>query len=83
MQQFHFCELFLCFDFKIVDDEVKIFEINPRLGGTLIRTHSHFVEMLNAVINNLNLVGQNPLEKRLKLLEKEVDSLRKQLENQN
>jgi len=74
---------FLCFDFKIVDDEVKIFEINPRLGGTLIRTHSHFVEMLNAVINNLNLAGTNPLEKRLKLLEKEVDSLRKQLENQN
>jgi len=40
---------FLCFDFKIVDDTVKIFEINPRLGGTLLRIPEHFEEMLNKV----------------------------------
>ena len=27
---------FACIDFKIIDDNIKIFEINPRLGGTLV-----------------------------------------------
>ena len=40
---------FLCFDFKIKNNKVKIFEINPRLGGTLIRNTDHLNEMINAI----------------------------------
>lgn len=37
---------FVCIDFKIVDNEIKIFEINPRLGGTIVNNEHDFNEMI-------------------------------------
>lgn len=38
---------FACIDFKLVNDIPKIFEINPRLGGTLVNDTSDFCEMIS------------------------------------
>ncbi len=40
---------FACVDFKVVDNQVKIFEINPRFGGTLIHNRDGLNEMLDKV----------------------------------
>lgn len=42
---------FACIDFKLKNNKVKIFEINPRLGGTLATNAKDFKEMLDYVIN--------------------------------
>jgi carbamoylphosphate synthase large subunit len=33
---------FACIDFKIVDDKIKIFEINPRMGGSIVHDKEDF-----------------------------------------
>jgi len=43
---------FACADFKLYDDNLKIFEINPRLGGTIINDRLDFVELMNACVNS-------------------------------
>lgn len=41
---------FVCINFKIINDSVKIFEINPRFGGTLLSNRKDFAEMMENVI---------------------------------
>jgi len=41
---------FACIDFKLVNNKPKIFEINPRLGGTLLNDTNDFLEILNKLI---------------------------------
>ena len=43
---------FACIDFKIVDGNIKIFEINPRLGGTLVNNKNDFADMIKFICNN-------------------------------
>jgi predicted ATP-grasp superfamily ATP-dependent carboligase len=45
---------FACTDIKILNDNVKIFEINPRLGGSIISNTRVFQEMLDIVVENKN-----------------------------
>ena len=40
---------FACVDFKIVDGQVQIFEINPRLGGTLMHNIPDLLDFFAAV----------------------------------
>jgi len=40
---------FACVDFKIINNNVKIFEINPRFGGTLIHNKDGLNEMLDVL----------------------------------
>jgi len=42
---------FVCVDFKIIDGSIKIFEINPRFGGTLLNNNADFTEMINKVVS--------------------------------
>lgn len=42
---------FACIDFKIINNNVKIFEINPRLGGTLVNNEKDLREMLDIVLS--------------------------------
>jgi len=43
---------FACIDFRIKDDIVYIFEINPRLGGSIVRNSLFFKEMIDVVVEN-------------------------------
>lgn len=55
--QYQFNEIFkllnytgiVCIDFKIINNQIKIFEINPRFGGTLIHNTNDLNEMLNKI----------------------------------
>jgi hypothetical protein len=38
---------FCCMDFKIIDGNVKVFEINPRIGGTIASRKWDFADLLN------------------------------------
>lgn len=46
---------FACIDFTLIDNKIKIFEINPRLGGTLVTDPIDFeiflIEILNMFID--------------------------------
>ena len=43
---------FACANFKVVNNVVKIFEINPRFGGTLIHDKDDFANFINCCINS-------------------------------
>jgi predicted ATP-grasp superfamily ATP-dependent carboligase len=40
---------FTCIDFKMIDNNIKIFEINPRLGGTLVNNLEDFNLLIKCV----------------------------------
>jgi len=40
---------FVCIDFKIVNGDVIIFEVNPRLGGTLVNNQDDFTKVIKYV----------------------------------
>lgn len=40
---------FVCIDFKMINNNIKIFEINPRLGGTLVNNINDFSLMIKYV----------------------------------
>ncbi len=42
---------FACIDFKIVNNRVKIFEINPRLGGTIVCDSVDFAKIIMAAVS--------------------------------
>ncbi len=42
---------FACIDFKVINDNIKIFEINPRLGGTLVND-SDFSKLIKYIGDN-------------------------------
>jgi predicted ATP-grasp superfamily ATP-dependent carboligase len=44
---------FACADFKLFNDQIKIFEINPRLGGTLVSDKCEFENFLIDTIKHL------------------------------
>jgi predicted ATP-grasp superfamily ATP-dependent carboligase len=44
---------FACCDFIIVNDIIKIFEINPRIGGSLINNDVCFNKFLNKILENI------------------------------
>jgi glutathione synthase/RimK-type ligase-like ATP-grasp enzyme len=43
---------FACIDFKIINGKIKIFEINPRLGGTLVHGNN-FEELITYISKNI------------------------------
>lgn len=43
---------FCCVDFKIKDNKIKIFEINPRFGGTIMHNKNDLEAMLNFAIDS-------------------------------
>ncbi len=42
---------FACIDFKVINDKIKIFEINPRLGGTLVNDKD-FTKLIKYISDN-------------------------------
>jgi glutathione synthase/RimK-type ligase-like ATP-grasp enzyme len=44
---------FVCIDFKIVDNNIKIFEINPRLGGTIVNNKNDLTELIKFIVQTL------------------------------
>lgn len=40
-----------CFDYKIVDNQIKVFEINPRIGGSLLGNIKDFLKVLSTCIS--------------------------------
>lgn len=45
---------FACVDFKLIDDKIKIMEINPRLGGSLTHDDERFYPFIIKTIEKLN-----------------------------
>jgi len=41
---------FCCMDFKIINNIVKVFEINPRIGGTIASRKWDFADLLNILL---------------------------------
>ena len=48
------CSGFICIDHKIVENKIKIFEINPRIGGSLAKTPELLKELLIKYIDCVN-----------------------------
>jgi glutathione synthase/RimK-type ligase-like ATP-grasp enzyme len=46
---------FACVDFKIVDGCVKIMEVNPRLGGTILGDDSNLKKFINSAIEKYKI----------------------------
>lgn len=42
---------FACIDFTLIENKIKIFEINPRLGGTLVTDAFDFENFLTEILN--------------------------------
>jgi carbamoylphosphate synthase large subunit len=47
------------FGFKIINGEMKLFEINPRMGGSLMQKHN--INDLVEIINTLIWIGDHPM----------------------
>ena len=45
---------FTCIDFKLVNNELKIFEINPRIGGSLVKNIDDLNIMIDVLIQYVN-----------------------------
>jgi len=45
---------FACIDFKVIDNKPVIFEINPRLGGSIVCTNEHDLKKIIDVAINLS-----------------------------
>jgi len=43
---------FACVDFTFIDNNVVIFEINPRVGGTFMNDKSDFNQFIDIILNN-------------------------------
>ena len=44
---------FACIDFKITNSGIKIFEINPRLGGTIVHDKEDFQNLIKFIGNQI------------------------------
>jgi predicted ATP-grasp superfamily ATP-dependent carboligase len=44
---------FACIDFKMINSKIKIFEINPRLGGTIVHDPEDFSTLIELIRNQI------------------------------